>query len=126
MASSSADPIITPELPSSKHDENGNNNDNEGNDIAVETVSKRVKINHFFNSKSNGIKLSSPKPKNQRCNVCKQGLENIPMYNGHPNNSNEEFIALTDDKLSVFTGKEEQFNDQDDFPTHKVIWLICH
>lgn len=125
MASSSVDPIIIPELSGSKHEENGNNNDNESNDIVVETVSKRVKINHFVNSKSNGIKLSSPKPKNQRCTVCKQALENIPMYNGHPNNSNEEFIALTDDKLSVFTGKEEQFNDQDDFPTHKVTWLIC-
>ncbi|CAG9770763.1 unnamed protein product [Ceutorhynchus assimilis] len=58
-------------------------------------------------------KLNISKAKSERCDQCKQNFDNIPLYNGHPDKSSEEFIALTDEKLSIFT-------DQDDFPTHKI------
>ncbi|KAL1490161.1 hypothetical protein ABEB36_012900 [Hypothenemus hampei] len=55
-----------------------------------------------------------------RCSTCKQGLYSVLPYEGHPNNSIEEFLALTDERLSVFTGKEEFNNNLDQFPTHKI------
>lgn len=67
-------------------------------------------------------KLQFPKlNKVERCIKCKQFLDSVLLYNGHPNNSNEEFIALTDEKLSLYTGKEETFEETSEFPTHKVL-----
>lgn len=108
--------------------ENSQNNNNEETDQdSVEDqlvpVSKRFKTKNSASLMNNTIKLAFSKIKNERCNVCKQGLDSVLLYNGHPNNSCEEFVALTDEKLSVFTGKEEEFNDQDDFPTHQVLHL---
>lgn len=58
--------------------------------------------------------LKSVKIKSERCKNCKQYMDRLLFYKGHPNNSNEEFIALTDEKLSSFVG------DSDMRPTHKV------
>lgn len=66
-------------------------------------------------------KLQIPKMKVERCVKCKQFLDSVLLYNGHPNNSNEEFIALTDEKLSLYTGKEETFEETSELPTHKVL-----
>ncbi|XP_030756300.1 DNA (cytosine-5)-methyltransferase 1-like [Sitophilus oryzae] len=99
---------------------NNNNNNNNNNDEPEENSPKRSKREVSNNNTINHIKLESTKPTNQRCNLCKQNLDSISFYNGHPNNSNDEFIALTDEKLSVYTGKEDMFNYHDDFPTHKV------
>lgn len=66
-------------------------------------------------------KLQFPKMKVERCVKCKQFLDSVLLYNGHPNNSNEEFIALTDEKLSLYTGKEETFEETSELPTHKVL-----
>lgn len=65
-------------------------------------------------------KLQFPKTKSERCIKCKQFLDSVLLYNGHPNNSNEEFIALTNEKLSLYTGKEETFEKTSELPTHKV------
>ncbi|KAJ8970400.1 hypothetical protein NQ317_001491 [Molorchus minor] len=80
---------------------------------------KKKKIKSIDHLKEE-IKIESPKIKSERCIRCKQFLDIVPLYNGHPNNSNEEFIALTDDRLSLFTGKEENINENDEFPTHKI------
>lgn len=72
------------------------------------------------------IDSSIPKLKSEKCIRCKQFLDSAPLYNGHPNNSNEEFIALTDEKLSLYTGKEENINENDEFPTHKVQSFYCN
>lgn len=85
---------------------------------------KKIKteaISNITNIKEE-IKIDSPVPKlkSEKCIRCKQFLDSVPLYNGHPNNSNEEFIALTDEKLSLYTGKEENINENDEFPTHKV------
>ncbi|KAF7281042.1 DNA (cytosine-5)-methyltransferase 1-like [Rhynchophorus ferrugineus] len=122
---------------SSGSDRNGNNNtdddknyneDDNGNNIELdeeEPFSKRRKHSKSNNSMVK-VKINSPKPKNQRCTLCKQHLSTVPFYNGHPNNSCEEYIALTDERLSVFNGNEEQFNDQDDFPTHKITYFSVY
>lgn len=68
-------------------------------------------------------KLQFPKAKVERCIKCKQFLDSVLLYNGHPNNSSEEFIALTDEKLSLYTGKEETFEETSELPTHKVLTL---
>ncbi|CAH0549085.1 unnamed protein product [Brassicogethes aeneus] len=89
-----------------------NENDDEG-------ASKKVKITNEKAAK-NDIKLATPKTKSERCDKCKQYLDQLILYEGHPNHSQEEFIALTDEKLSVFNGDEDFGDNHDDFPTHKV------
>lgn len=70
------------------------------------------------------LKQQLPKSKSERCVKCKQFLDSVLLYNGHPNNSSDEFIALTDDKLSLYTGKEETFEETSELPTHKVSTFI--
>jgi hypothetical protein len=39
----------------------------------------------------------------------------------------EEFIALTDSRLSVFTGMEEEIHEADERPQHKITcfrWIV--
>lgn len=55
----------------------------------------------------------------ERCLVCKQYSSSILLYNGHPNNSVEEYVALTHEKLSLYTGNEE-LDHKEEFPIHKV------
>ncbi|XP_057663832.1 DNA (cytosine-5)-methyltransferase PliMCI-like [Diorhabda carinulata] len=63
--------------------------------------------------------------KSERCIVCKQFSDSVLYYGGHPNYSNDEFIALTDEKLSLYTGKEQLYND-DDIPTHKITYFTVY
>ena len=37
----------------------------------------------------------------------------------------EEFVALTDPKLSIFTGEEEEMDSYDERPTHKITQFRC-
>lgn len=118
---------IEPNYENSQNNNNNNNNEDADRDSVEEepvSVSKRFKTKNSASLTNNTIKLAFSKIKNERCSVCKQGLDSLLLYNGHPNNSSEEFVALTDEKLSVFTGKEEEFNDQDDFPIHQVFAVI--
>lgn len=85
-----------------------------------ENVAKKAKPATMPDKIQNKINLPA-KPKPERCNICRQFSDNITIYNGHPNNSIEEYIALTDDKLSLFTGDESHVMEQDNRPTHKVL-----
>lgn len=42
---------------------------------------------------------------------------------GHPNNAVEEFVALTDPKLSLFTGNESDVSVDDQRPTNKITYF---
>lgn len=64
------------------------------------------------------IKVTQPKP--ERCLICKQYSNELTLYNGHPNNSVDEYVALTDEKLMLFTGEESAIHENDERPTHKV------
>lgn len=72
------------------------------------------------NVKSHECVVSSANSKSERCIICRQYIEEVAFYNGHPNNAVEEYIALTDEKLSLFTGDEVCINQHDERPTHKV------
>lgn len=58
----------------------------------------------------------------KRCDICRQQLESpdLLLFPGHPEGAVEEFIALTDQKLSLFTGDEEFVHEYDERPQHKV------
>ncbi|KAF5294330.1 hypothetical protein FQR65_LT10783 [Abscondita terminalis] len=64
-----------------------------------------------------------PQVKAERCTICKQYIDEVSLYNGHPNNSVEEFIALTDERLMLFTGNELDLHETDERPVHKVSYL---
>lgn len=61
--------------------------------------------------------------KPERCQICRQYVSEVLSYNGHPNNSVDEYVALTDEKLMLFTGDETHINKQDERPIHKVCSL---
>lgn len=69
------------------------------------------------------FELSVQRHKNRidRCTVCRQVLNSdVLLYNGHPNGAVEEFIALTDPKLMLFSGDEMEVNKDDEMPHNKV------
>lgn len=79
------------------------------------------------NVKSHVCIVPAVKPKSERCIICRQYIEEVSFYIGHPTNAVEEYIALTDEKLSLFTGDEDCSNQHDDRPTHKVSYSkICN
>ncbi|KAG8247308.1 DNA (cytosine-5)-methyltransferase 1, partial [Homalodisca vitripennis] len=57
-----------------------------------------------------------------KCDVCRQLLTDpdLRIYPGHPHDAVEEYIALTDPKLSLFTGDEGDINEHDERPQNKV------
>lgn len=76
------------------------------------------KINNISNSNESGKELTKPVTdinKNnttqsvdtEQCDICGQYLNNsdIIYYQGHPQNAVEEFIALTNEKLLLASGK---------------------
>lgn len=68
------------------------------------------------------VVLSTDATKPERCPICRQYVTEVTFYNGHPNNAVEECVALTDEKLMLFTGEENEISDLDLRPTHKVIF----
>lgn len=69
------------------------------------------------------IVMKTEEIKQERCKICRQYIDELLIYNGHPNNAVDEFIALTDEKLMLFNGDEE-IDKQDERPTNKVrCWL---
>ncbi|PBC25685.1 DNA (cytosine-5)-methyltransferase PliMCI [Apis cerana cerana] len=69
-------------------------------------------------------KIMHQKPFNvhQKCEYCCQKLTSIDIkiYPGHPNNAVEEMIALTDPRLSLFTGEEIVIHESDERPQNKI------
>ncbi|KAK7495817.1 hypothetical protein BaRGS_00013037, partial [Batillaria attramentaria] len=92
--------------------------------------SKRIKLDagdgndaSVADSKVTDIDVKPASPKIQRrCTECKQSLDDpdLPVFPGDPHEAVEEFIALTDPKLSLFTGEEEMVESYDDRPQHKL------
>lgn len=42
------------------------------------------------------------------------------FYSGHPKDAVEEFVALTNPKLSLFTGEESMVDETDERPQNKL------
>lgn len=88
---------------------------------------KRVKLEETVESENPTPKLvvcSEEKEKLSlvRCKECHQLLNNadLRLFSGDPAEAVEEFITLTDPKLSLFTGDEDMINEADERPQHKI------
>ncbi|KAK5639618.1 hypothetical protein RI129_012110 [Pyrocoelia pectoralis] len=93
--------------------------------LVEENYSKKLKILQDSNvTKKDLIKNQSIK--SERCTICRQYLDEVALYNGHPNNSTEEFISLTDPRLMLFTGNETDINEIDVHPIHKVTYFSIY
>ncbi|CAI9739711.1 DNA (cytosine-5)-methyltransferase 1-like [Octopus vulgaris] len=57
-----------------------------------------------------------------KCRGCKQLLDDpeLVLFHGDPPDAVEEFIALTDTKLSVFSGNDDEVSSFDERPQHKL------
>ncbi|XP_067015919.1 DNA (cytosine-5)-methyltransferase 1-like [Acropora muricata] len=57
-----------------------------------------------------------------KCKECKQLLNSpdLSLFPGDSNDAVEEFVALTDPRLSLFSGEEEQCDSYSDTPQHKI------
>lgn len=60
-----------------------------------------------------------------KCQICRQILDDpdLRLYHGHPVEAVEEFVALTDPKLSLFTGDEYTIHEHDHRPQSKVTYF---
>jgi DNA (cytosine-5)-methyltransferase 1 len=67
----------------------------------------------------------TPKEIPSKCQICHQVLDDcdLVLYQGHPDNSVEESVALTDPKLSLFTGDENDIHEHDQRPQNKVTYF---
>jgi hypothetical protein len=77
---------------------------------------KKSKIMKLGNSNYNVIKNFS------NCEVCKQKLDDkyLKIYNGHPHNAVDEYIALIDKKLNLFSEYEKNMVQKDLKATNKI------
>ncbi|XP_014605619.1 PREDICTED: DNA (cytosine-5)-methyltransferase PliMCI-like [Polistes canadensis] len=96
---------------------------NETVDDESENACKKIKhkdSNHNISEEKPVIKKVVDTP--QKCEYCRQKLivDEIKLYQGHPNGAVEEFVALTDSRLSLFTGEEATIHESDERPQNKL------
>lgn len=95
-----------------------------------ENMLKKTKMESYNGTEEEELKIVHQKPASvqQKCEYCCQKLtsDNIKIYPGHPNGAVEEFIALTDPKLSLFTGEEANVHEGDERPQNKItdFWYV--
>lgn len=92
-----------------------------------EPVAKRLKLDSKYEEtikekKSVKKKSNAHSGKVDSCSICLQRLSDtdLQLYQGHPSEAVEEFIALTDAKLNLFTGEEKKLDEADSFPLNKI------
>lgn len=90
-------------------DKENNNPQINQDEIVEENVEKKQKTEGKKEKKKYGLRKSkntssSQSAKTNRCNHCRQDLEEIHFYPGHPNNAEEEAVAL----ISFTMDKDEQ------------------
>ena len=54
------------------------------------------------------VVVATEKPKIERCATCRQLVEQTLPYLGHPHSAVEEFVGITDKRLSLFEDGENQ------------------
>ncbi|XP_071643809.1 DNA methyltransferase 1a [Temnothorax longispinosus] len=86
----------------------------------TENPEKRIKTG--TNEKMSKLKSQDKKTSVaiERCLYCKQMLNTLTLYQGHPNGAVEEQIALTDPKLCLFIGDESFIDESDERPQNKL------
>jgi len=97
------------------------NQDPESQDEMKENPEKKIKTENNkeickLKTKKNITKRTHVK----RCEYCQQKLNEIKVYQGHPNGALEEQIALIDPKLCLFMGDESFIDENDERPQNKL------
>merc|ERR1719278_1811133 len=64
------------------------------------------------------VVVATEKPKIERCTTCRQLVEQTLPYLGHPDAAVEEFIAITDRRLSLFEDDMDGYDDA--LPQYKL------
>ncbi|XP_076753512.1 DNA (cytosine-5)-methyltransferase PliMCI [Xylocopa sonorina] len=86
-------------------------------------IPKKTKTeNDITNTDESKVSHLKPISVHQKCEYCCQKLTSIDIkiYPGHPNGAVEEMIALTDPRLSLFTGEEIMVHEGDERPQNKI------
>ncbi|OAD61349.1 DNA (cytosine-5)-methyltransferase PliMCI [Eufriesea mexicana] len=96
-------------------------------DLSDESESNIVKktkteSNDMIDTEESKILYQKSVNVHQKCEYCCQKLASIDikLYPGHPNGAVEEMIALTDPRLSLFTGEEVMVHESDERPQNKI------
>lgn len=100
-----------------------NQEQQESNDESENNTLKKTKTeNYIANVEESKTLLQKPINVHQKCEYCCQKLTStdIKIYPGHPNGAEEELIALTNPKLSLFTGEEAMVHEGDERPQNKI------
>ncbi|KAH9507553.1 DNA (cytosine-5)-methyltransferase 1 [Bulinus truncatus] len=91
-----------------------------------QSSAKRIKLQKDYRKKSDGvIPAINPSPAKTlpfRCSECMKYMDDpdLKLFPGDADDAVEEMIALTDPKLSLFTGNEDYEKMTDDRPQHKI------
>ncbi|XP_023289399.1 DNA (cytosine-5)-methyltransferase 1 [Orussus abietinus] len=92
-------------------------------------VDKKIKLD-IPNEETTDSKGRFKKPikEPEKCELCRQKLVDgeIALYPGHPNGAVEEYIALTDPRLSLFTGEEAAIAEGDERPQNKLTYFSVY
>lgn len=96
------------------------NQDPENQEEMKENPEKKIKTEN--NEAIYKLRSQSKKPHVtiERCKYCQQKLNNLKLYQGHPNGALEEQIALIDPKLCLFMGDESFIDEIDARPQNKL------
>ncbi|XP_076670133.1 DNA methyltransferase 1a [Andrena cerasifolii] len=62
----------------------------------------------------------------EKCEYCRQKLDEVKLYPGHPNGAIDEDIALTDPKLCLFSGDESFIHESDEHPQNKLTYFSVY
>lgn len=93
-------------------------------DESESNIVKKTKTgnNDIINTEESKILFQKSVNVHQKCEYCCQKLSSIDikLYPGHPNGAVEEMIALTDPRLSLFTGEEVMVHESDERPQNKI------
>ncbi|XP_076247573.1 DNA (cytosine-5)-methyltransferase PliMCI [Calliopsis andreniformis] len=91
-------------------------------DESENALKKTKKENHDVTIEEPKTMFQKSMNNPQKCEYCCQKLTSseLKIYPGHPNGAVEEFIALTDPKLSLFTGEEANVHESDERPQNKI------
>ncbi|XP_014661569.1 PREDICTED: DNA (cytosine-5)-methyltransferase 1-like [Priapulus caudatus] len=91
-------------------------------EIIEEKEVKIPKNGEMQNSSTEPFLKPETKSLPQKCKQCRQLLDDpdLNLFTGDPDDAVEEFVALTDERLSLFTGNEETISEYDERPQHKL------
>lgn len=96
------------------------NQDPENQEEMKENPEKKIKTENNKEIYKLRNKKTHVKKTYVKCKYCQQKLNEIKVYQGHPNGALEEQIALIDPKLCLFMGDESFIDENDERPQNKL------